>query len=340
MLPPETSGENIQEKNPVKVSKNAHYILKFIFNELRNEFKGAMIIMGDTAESSFTTVETAIDKEFSVNISSGWNDFLDSIKRKKKEVTENSSNFLVFIKKIESYFQKSISNTKIDKINKIIITTEDSLLRTVLIKNLIEPEILSLISHGFDVEIQMDSEITYYENESQSDEGLTGETPLQSVSEVNADEFLLDVIPLIEPNKGIKASEVTVGEKIYVRIVDDSTIGKHIARSITGIKNPEEIPVIAPVVDLKRSVISKFRASSEVIEMKLKLDDGVYGKIVVQTEVKLRKKTEEIEEDITMITKTENGNETEQEQDSGYFAYLVIIGLIALVLFGIIKLLG
>ena len=328
--------ENIPSKN--NGEKNAHYVLKLSFNEIRGEFNGAMVLMGDTQENIFSSVDVVMDKMFSLSLDSDWNTYLDFIRKKKKEVQESGSNFLIFIRKIESYFKKSISNAKIDKINKIIITTEDDMLRNVLIKNILESELSSLIAHGFEVEIILKDEIKYYFKEiSEVNSSENPENPINESSNSKTD-IILDAIPMIDPNEGIKACEINEGDRIFVRITDDSTVGKHIARSITKNDNPEEMPVRTPVFSAKKNIISKFRASSEVMEIMVKLDDGVFGKIVVQTEVRLRTKLED-EKEPKNIT---DANQTEyiEAENSGFMPYIFLIGIVFMILYGIIKFLG
>lgn len=324
-----------QEENG---EKHAHYVFKISFNETHGEFNGAMVLMGDTQESGFSSVDVVMDKVFSLSLDQDWNSYLDFIKKKRKDVQDSGSNFLIFIRKIESYFKKSISNTKIDKINKIIITTEDEMLRNVLIKNILEGEISSLIAHGFEIELILKDEIQYYMKEVKNTQGNSdGSGDGMANPQSSANEMILDAIPMIDPNEGIKASEISEGDRIFVRITDDSVVGKHIARSITKNENPEEIPVRTPVFSVRKNVISKFRASSEVMEIMVKLDDGVFGKIVVQTEVRLRTRLEDEKEN---AKKEEIPSEYMEADSAAFFPYILLIGSVFLILYLIIRFLG
>ncbi|MGM0608308.1 MAG: hypothetical protein ACQESP_07810 [Candidatus Muiribacteriota bacterium] len=334
-------GHNEPDKSGSGI-KNAHFILKFFIKEVRDEFEGAMVIIGDTNEPGFTNVSVVIDKSLNFDINIPWDKFLEEIKIKKKEVIEKSSNFLVFLKKMESFFSKSISKSKIDKLKKTIVTTEDETLRNTLIKAMFDEEITKIISHGFEVEIDMIAEVNYYQSE-QSNSDEEGGDASDSQEGEKAEELILDVIPMIEPNGGLKASEVQNKDKIFVRIVDDSIIGKHIARSITSSDNPEEVPVISPVTNVEKKIISKFRASSEVIEIKIKLDEGVYGKLVVQTDVRLKRKIEDDNEPEDELPEPFNEDDpyyNEEESEGNLLSVVVITLIILLFLYLIIRFLG
>jgi len=318
--------------------KHAHYVFKISFNEIHNEFNGAMVLMGDTQESNFSSIDVVMDKSFTLSIDTDWNAYLEFIRKKRKDVQDSGSNFLIFIRKLESYFKKSISNVKIDKINKIIVTTEDDMLRNVLIKNIIESELSSLIGHGFEVETILKDEIKYYFKENTSNLASENSEESNSSDQNLSKEIILDAIPMIDPNEGIKASDIKVGDRIFVRITDDSTVGKHIARSITKTDNPEEIPVRTPVFSAKKNIISKFRASSEVMELMVKFDEGVFGKVVVQTEVRLRSKLDDEKE----IKKEDDIQESEYDENekSDFIPYIILIGVVFMILYGIITFLG
>jgi len=340
--------EDIQKKDEEsnQTGDNARYILKFNFTEVSGEFKGALVIVGDTAEKKFQDVECAIDKELGLTIGDDVGRYFEVIEQTKKLLDDRGSSYLVFVRKIENYFKKSLSTTKIDKINKVIFTTSDELLRSVIVKNMLDNELRSLISQGFEIDVEMKMEVNYYSNVRDEIDEMEQEVKQNHGLEQNHDEqdevdhknqVIIDVIPLIDPNDGKNANDIKTGDKVIVRITDDSVIGRHIGRSITGSDNPAQVPVKAKVVLKQNKVISKFRESSEIVEMMVKLDEGVFGNMVVQREIKIREKIEEEKE------AKEPGQEQEYftgDDKENYIIYAGMVVFLALFIFSLIKYLG
>ncbi|PLX16020.1 MAG: hypothetical protein C0601_11710 [Candidatus Muiribacterium halophilum] len=323
---------------------NARYILKFTFTEVSGEFKGALVIIGDTSENKFQDVQCAIDKQIGLSTEDKVGRYLEIIDGAKKILDDKGSAYLVYVRKIENYFSKSLSATKIDKINKVILTTSDELLRSVIIKNMLDNELRSLISQGFEIDVEMKMDVDYYsevidEIKAMDDNNENDNNQESGEEKDPKNEVLIDVIPLIDPNDGVNANDVKPGDKVIVRITDDSVIGKHIAKSITGADNPAEVPVKTKVIRKENKVISKFRESSEVVEMKVSLADGVFGNMVVQKEVKLRNKSED--EKLGTEEKQDEQPEFYSEDDKeNYIIYAGMIIFLALFIFSLIKYLG
>lgn len=330
--------KKIEESKKIK-NKQCHYIIKSNFHESHLEFEASMIIIGNTKKNSFETVYFAVDGNFEIKIELNWNEFLENLKTRRKEVYERRSKYFNVINRLEQEFTKCCPIKFIKEINDYVLTTEDKNLLHLLLKDKFMKIINKVLGHSLEIEdMEIDTEIKFYE-----DPTIKESENKKSIN-IKMEEIYLDIIPVIDPMYGIKIENLKVGQNILVKIIDDTQLGKYLAKALIAENNSEQIK--CQIIEINKEYNTKNSDDASVIfDIIVEFDQNLKGRFQVQYGVKIKNKTdteklEELEilkDEIKIYKKIEKNNQPEIKSND-YMNYFIFFFLIISIIFFIIML--
>jgi len=181
---------------------------------------------------------------------------------------------------LQNYMEYSLDrdrgNELLNLIKKNDITKIESLLQAILIKPLSDRNLI----------IETDSEVVTREDmrairaERNRPKKETA-SPAPSQFNIKGGD-LIDVNIILAPVSGIPIQELTIGDKIMIKIIDKSTKGNYYIDSFGARVDGNIIPVSAEVIDIKRGEENEFL-------ILCKLGEGVYGRAIETEQVKLKR---------------------------------------------------
>ncbi len=94
-------------------------------------------------------------------------------------------------------------------------------------------------------------------------------------------DIYVNVLPVVDPVKGKPVERLSLGDKIYVKIIEDKAIAEAVGKELN--RTVDDIKDIAPCT-LKK--IEKTETGS--FELEVLLQEGVIGKTIVKPEVRIK----------------------------------------------------
>jgi hypothetical protein len=155
-------------------------------------------------------------------------------------------------------------------------------------------------------------------DEEQEEEDTTGSNKLG----IN---ITLNCIPIVSPTFGKKITELDIGSQLLIKVIDQREVGQYLNNLLSS--------DVGAVVGTIEGI--EFKEKSERYSVLIKLSSNVYGKIYIESEVKLATPESEQEKMARLKTAQETGNRLINKD---MVPIVLLIGLVIILLIIILKL--
>ncbi|MCK8816077.1 hypothetical protein MWH28_01695 [Natroniella sulfidigena] len=132
------------------------------------------------------------------------------------------------------------------------------------------------------------------EQELNEEEEDTAETEETEEDDKLGLEITLNCSPIISPTRGKKANDLKIGDKLVVKVTDEREVGQY----LSGLLQKKQGRAVGSIMEIN------LKEESERYSIRIKFGPDIYGKLIVDPEVKL-----------TYLTK--NDELSEQEENPG-----------------------
>lgn len=271
--------------------KKINFILKVAFFEQLHNFYGVMLFIGDNESKRFLDEKVLLSfKPIQIESTIPWKDFYNAIEEKSFIKNDKDERLYNIKNTLEKYFQSKYPESKIKKIAEISASTNDVELRNILLGNIIKEDVFSLLSSS-QINFKIDTEVVESDRlDSGESNGLDSENKDESLSDVYVPDegcIVLEANPIIDPVKGKHAIEFESGEKVYIKIIDETVIGKHLAESITKNEDYQSVELISPIIDSREMTVYNNMSASDIVEFYTYLDEEILAHFSVQPDTLL-----------------------------------------------------
>ncbi len=207
-------------------------------------------------------------KQEDVDITVDWEAFKEVIKNLKSDPTFDS----IETEQLKDFLKKSLNPSVINSIYKEYQRGEAREIREKLDK---------ILSEYFTEEIEFSYNISLISslNLKNTEEEVAKEEK-QEKDKKNI-EVYVNVMPVVDPVKGKAVEKLTLGDKIYVKIIEDKAISEAIGKELN--RTVDDIKDIAPCVLRKIG-----RTDTGNFELEVVLREGIVGKTIVKPEVRIK----------------------------------------------------
>lgn len=313
------------------MEKNTLFV-KITFFEQINQIYGYMLLIFDSQKGLFSQV-TYILSLTSQEISSSlpWQQVHEKIASLMEKIREDEK--LYYLRNtLDRYYKEKYPESKLRKLQDIARSSGDRDLRNVLLRGMFMDD-LSGIMKSKKLDFQIDSEVLSETAEKNQD---SIPAPIQVLPEQNPpvsglDSINLKVNPVIDPVDGKYANSFKKGDLIYVKIIDDSPVGIHVARSITGSETPEKVEVQGQILSLAVLRVHPNTSAPDIIIITVSLEKSIFGVFEAQIETKIRSVKETISEQTSTSSDTSQKTSLISEY-SWIFGIAAVLLLILLLL--------
>lgn len=280
--------------------------LKIDANKISN-FEGYFFILANGKKGDIKELDGAVvfKKQEDIDITVDWEAFKETINNLKKEPTFDSletSNLIEFLSK----------NLNPSVINYIYSEYKKSNIREV------REKLEKVLSDYFTEEIDFSYHITLLSAVNIQKEEKEKEKKTEEKKPID---IFVNVSPVVDPVKGKPVEKLTLGDRIYVKILEDKEISKSIGaelnRTVDGIEN------IVPCVLRK---IEKTQTGSFELEVILK--KSIIGKTVVKPEIRVK-----------LVNPEEEKKDKNSDFSNMIYIYLAIGGILLLAIIIVILIL-
>ncbi len=208
-------------------------------------------------------------KQEDIDITVDWEAFKEVIKNLKKEPTFDS----LETDRLKSFLEKALNPSIINFIYKEYQKGDLREIRERLDK---------IFSEYFAEEIDFSYNITLISslNLKKTEEIEEKEEESTDKEKKNIDIYV-NVLPVVDPVKGKPVEKLTLGDKIYVKIVEDKAISEAVGRELN--RTVDDIKDIAPCTLRKME-----KTETGSFELEVALREGIIGKAIVKPDIRIK----------------------------------------------------
>ncbi len=206
-------------------------------------------------------------KQEDIDITVDWEAFKEVIKNLKKEPTFDN----LETEKFRDFLKKALNPSIVNSIYKEYQKGNVREIREKLDK---------IFAEYFAEDIEFSYNITLISslNLKNTEEEETEEKKEKEKKNI---EVYVNVLPVVDPINGKPVEKLTLGDKIYVKIIEDKAISEAIGKELN--RTVDDIKDIAPCVLRKIE-----RTETGSFELELTLKEGVIGKAIVKPDIKIK----------------------------------------------------
>ncbi len=235
-----------------------------------SNFEGYFFIFANGKNGEIKEIDGAVvyKRQEDIDITVDWEAFKGVIKDLKKETSFDS----IETENLRSFLEKNLNPSII---NSIYREYQKGNLRE------IREKLDKILSEYFTEEIDFSYNITLLS--SVSLKKIEGEKETEKKEEKKKEniDLFINVLPVVDPVKGKPVEKLTLGDKIYVKIIEDKAISEAVGRELN--RTVDDIKDIAPCTLRK---IEKTETGS--FELELILKPGVIGKAIVKPDIRIK----------------------------------------------------
>ncbi len=235
-----------------------------------SNFEAYFSILANGKNGDIKEIDGAVlfEKQEGIDITVDWEAFKEVIKNLKKDRAFDNLETTDFKNFLEKQLNPSV-------INSIYKEYQKGNLREV------REKLEKVLSGYFSEEIDFSYNITLMSNlnlKALEEEEEKEESEAQEKKNID---IYVNVLPVVDPVKGKPVERLSLGDKIYVKIIEDKAIAEAVGKELN--RTVDDIKDIAPCT-LKK--IEKTETGS--FELEVLLQEGVIGKTIVKPEVRIK----------------------------------------------------
>lgn len=307
-----------QEEKRVKIWGEI-LVLKGVFKVLPEEkAKGTFLILayGETGEILYTDITTTQDAQARLPATTiSWQEFEVALSHFKKRYLFDAQTTLPLRNSLLSLGPDLIK----DLYQKALQLKEEE------IYSIIKDEMKKGLPVDKDIDLKLNSEIILRQDYQKV---VEQKAEIKEKEETEEEKTVyLKVQVAIDPVKGKLVSELNKGEKLLVKIVDDSNLAQYLSSLLGGRNGEELIPLPAYAMWAEEKEMERFR-------LVVKFGPGVYGESIISDKVKIKVVEEKDLEEIVSLPSSKNREWTIKLSPLILGELILLILFIALIILG------
>ncbi len=243
--------------------------LKIEANRISN-LEGYFFVLANGKKGDIEEIEGAVifKKQEDIDITVDWEAFREVIRKLKKEPTFDN----LETDRLRGFLEKALNPSIINVIYKEYQKGDLREIREKLDK---------IFSEYFTEEIDFSYNITLISSLNLKKTEEIEEKEENKEKEKKSIDIYVNVLPVVDPVKGKPVEKLTLGDKIYVKIVEDKPISEAVGKELN--RTVDDIKDIAPCTLRKME-----KTETGSFELEVVLREGIIGKTIVKPDIRIK----------------------------------------------------